>query len=665
MKKTNIFIKIRAIFALIVVVAFFAGCSNTFESTDSSAKKKGRILFFPTSFRSAYTVYPTGFDFEKDSGLTFTLTGALNNGANQTLGTWNDTENKKSYAVMNGDNSILVDLGNWNFRLSVTKNGSEVLYGTLEKEIVLGENILDFGTLSGSESGTVNFTLLFPKDTAKIAEVVMFGINSEKLDDSEDMEITAAKNDDTKDSITYKKDVKAGTYILQAKLYSSSDKENAVFTTYATVVMVAGGAESRSTQYVDEMNRFVVVTKDSAVYVRGNIDGNDLKSIASTLKNGTDQITLDLSGTNILGIDESLFAGNKRLVGIVLPDSLHSIYKSAFENCTNLESITIPNVTNIGERAFSGCTNLKSVTIPNGVTRINASTFNRCINLTSVTIPDSVIDIEEYAFWSCLSLESIVIPNKVSRIKKYTFFDCSKLSSVIFPETVSTIEESAFSGCTSLASITIPYIAGNIEKNAFKKCSGLTDVTILKGVITTIGEYAFDACSSLKSITMPSSRVSIGEYAFNGCKCLESISNVWNVGDSAFSDCGNLKSIKIEGESIGNSAFKNCLSLESVSITAMVRSIGNYAFAYCKTLKELTIPNSVSKIGMYAFGDCENLTRVTFLYPNYFTLYYTDNSDYTGGTSVSTSTLESAPGSVAIYLNQTYKYCYWYKVYKN
>ena len=47
------------------------------------------------------------------------------------------------------------------------------------------------------------------------------------------------------------------------------------------------------------------------------------------------------------------------------------IGNSAFEKCSSLTSVTIPNsVTSIGDWAFSYCTGLTSITIPNSVTSI-------------------------------------------------------------------------------------------------------------------------------------------------------------------------------------------------------------------------------------------------------------------------------------------------------
>jgi hypothetical protein len=59
--------------------------------------------------------------------------------------------------------------------------------------------------------------------------------------------------------------------------------------------------------------------------------------------------------------------------------------------------------------------------------------------------------------------------------------------------------------------------------------------------------------------------------------------------------------------SIGDSAFSNCTDLKSIIIPNSVTSIGDCAFYDCSGLTSVTIPNSVTSIGDYAFYDCSNL----------------------------------------------------------
>lgn len=79
---------------------------------------------------------------------------------------------------------------------------------------------------------------------------------------------------------------------------------------------------------------------------------------------------------------DTLIVGCKNTV---IPDTVLSIGRSAFKNCTGLSSILIPNsVTNISDNAFCNCTSLKNVTITYGVTYIGFQAFDCCENLTDV-----------------------------------------------------------------------------------------------------------------------------------------------------------------------------------------------------------------------------------------------------------------------------------------
>ena len=193
-----------------------------------------------------------------------------------------------------------------------------------------------------------------------------------------------------------------------------------------------------------------------------------------------------------------------------------SIDNDAFDGCTSLTSITIPDsVTSIGWWAFFHCGNLTSITIGNGVTSIGGSAFNGCTSLTSITIPDGVTSIGDGAFRDCASLTSITIPDSVTGIGDRTFYNCTSLTSITIPDSVTSIGESAFNFCTSLTNITIPDGVTSIGNLAFDRCTSLTSITIGNGV-TSIGNYAFYNCASLTAVTFMGAAPTVGPSTFTG-----------------------------------------------------------------------------------------------------------------------------------------------------
>ena len=77
-------------------------------------------------------------------------------------------------------------------------------------------------------------------------------------------------------------------------------------------------------------------------------------------------------------------------------------------------------VTRIGTYAFENCTGLKNVVIPNSVTCIDDAAFSGSYSLGSVIIPNSVTTVGWYAFYNC-GLDSLTIGKGVTTIGEHAF----------------------------------------------------------------------------------------------------------------------------------------------------------------------------------------------------------------------------------------------------
>ena len=347
-------------------------------------------------------------------------------------------------------------------------------------------------------------------------------------------------------------------------------------------------------------------------------------------------VTVDGIYYDIFGTTVTVTSGLKKYSGyIVIPESITynnskysvtSIGYRAFEDCTALTSVTIPNsVTSIGSKAFYYCSGLTSVTIPNSVTSIGSKAFSNCSCLTSITIPNSVTSIGDGAFYGCSGLTSITIPNSVTSIGESAFYGCSGLTSVTIPNSVTSIGDMAFYGCTGITQTiivndmffflpkgyeghySIPENISTIVGGAFAYCSSLTSVTIPNSV-TTIGESAFERCTGLTSVTIPNSVTSIGKSAFQSCNSLTSVTipnSVTSIGESAFYGCSGLTSVTIPNSvtSIGKNAFLLNNSIEKLYYDCTVDPS-----IYSSALKELYIGDNISIV--YDFFKDNNLSKI-------------------------------------------------------
>ena len=242
-----------------------------------------------------------------------------------------------------------------------------------------------------------------------------------------------------------------------------------------------------------------------------------------------------------------------------------AIGKRAFEDCRNIESVTIPDgIVSIGQDAFVGCWALERVDFPASLLEIGHNIFWYCHSLTNVAvavdnpvfmstngllctkdgtqvfeafggirtfeIPDTVKTILPYSFY-CRDIEEINIPAGVTNIGHSAFTGCHSLRSVSFEDGLKHIGPYAFSGCTMLTEIETPSSLVCIDGGAFRNCPRLETVRLNEGLESIGTSYywgVFDGCTSLKTVYIPATLEFDMEKEFRGCPA---DMNIFYIGD--------------------------------------------------------------------------------------------------------------------------------------
>ena len=421
----------------------------------------------------------------------------------------------------------------------------------------------------------------------------------------------------------------------------------------------------------------VPVTASAATY---DSDPNDFKysyNYGSTLANiygytGNSEyvkIPSKINGYTITGINTQAFKNNKKLKGIIIPDTVTYVEDSLFSgcisltdvdlgkgitvitngmfyNCKNLESLTIPEqierfydrysyTGNSSDKPFEGCVNLKNIyfkakdislvrylSLPSLTNIVIGSTveslpdraFSGYKYLENVTFENGLLVLPNECFKNCTGLKSITLPDSMMSVGKSAFENCYNIKSVTFSENLNTIADSAFKGCSSIENLSFNKNLRGIGNNAFEECSSVKNVTF-NDSLNTIGESAFANCSSVEKVDLPESVSSVGKDAFEGCKAIKNItlsSKLNYVNDGVFSGCSSLESVDLPDNisEIGANSFADCTNLKNIRFGKNLIHIDSYAFSGCSSLKSIEFPAGLQYIWSKAFIDCTNLSSV-------------------------------------------------------
>lgn len=370
---------------------------------------------------------------------------------------------------------------------------------------------------------------------------------------------------------------------------------------------------------------------------------------------------------------------------VVLHDGITTLQNFVFYKCENLKEIKgIENITVINGWAFDGCTSIKEINVPNLVT-MGSAAFQNCSSLEEVKYGASLKAFGSGAFNFCTSLRRVFIPKTVTNLTASTmsryFYGCSnfeeftveeghtkyvtvdgalylndlsalvcyptqsKVTEHTLPEAITYIAAGTFENAPYLEKLNYEADTMYVDANAFTDSVNLCEFDLSR--VTYIGNQAFRN-TALTSVGLHDGIEYVGGYAFADIAALKSISISENAPafdySSVFAGCYNVETIDI-AEGSKNFIAENGLlmsgdrkilfmgfgDIAELTIPEGVEKISERAFYGNNSVEKVVLPESLIAIGDRAFYGCENLSEIVFRSANAPRLegFAVENEEYT------------------------------------
>ena len=439
------------------------------------------------------------------------------------------------------------------------------------------------------------------------------------------------------------------TTLLPLGLYDTAwaaeISETAEATEIASGNCGAGGVEDSSVRWV--------LTDDGTMTISGTGAMCDEEMPWWDFSSQINRVVIE-SGVTTVGA--ATFPGCENLTEAVLPDTLTTISKWAFDG-SSLTKITIPDgvttigdgafrwnhlvdvvipdsVTTIGKEAFMLCEEMQTLHLGSGLTSIGAGAFNRVRARVTISADNRSFTVQNNVLLSADKAKLIQcfdneitrydIPTGVQEIGVSAFDCCSALQNVTIPDTVQFIGSRAFGQCRGLERLDIPASVTYITPNAFfcvtcpiTVAEGNTSYLNENSVIYSTGKELLLYAGAVEgAFQIPAGVKEIGAAAFSGAKLSDVTipGSVTDIGHEAFFDCRQLQSVTLPGsvQSMGNQLFGYCSNLVEATIGDGIGVIPTMMFDNCTALTSVRIPKTVTEVEESAFTGCDALETVHY-----------------------------------------------------
>ncbi len=375
----------------------------------------------------------------------------------------------------------------------------------------------------------------------------------------------------------------------------------------------------------------------SSKFADQTVDAGKVTVIGAGAYKGSYLKTIDLTGISVIG--KGAFESCSYITEITLPQTVNYIGDSAFAS-SGLKTLTVNCDMPMIPNSFCESTKLTKITFahPEYIRQIGKAAFKNtpvtatifeewagkdvsgyeelhvldsayegCTSIKSVKMPDNLTFLEKSVFKGCTSLSQLVIGKNTLSLDAECCADCTALDTIVFNDKLFSLGGGVFSGCTSLKKV----------ENMPNTINDWVEVT--KNTGYGFGNNMFANCTSLISVKLPDSITKIPEGVFKGCTALNYVynsQNITSIGLEAFQGCTHLlEATYPKVEAIENNAFDGCSDLKAIKFEKC-SSIGDYAFRNCKSATAFAVADC-STVGKNALEGCIGLKSIKLLSEKY------------------------------------------------